>query len=94
MARLSAQERLATLQKKAAQLAAQVDKAKAVMKSDERKRDDRRKIIIGALVIDLLAKKTPLPKSMDGFLQLLTRDNDRLPFDGWTVNDDKPGSPQ
>lgn len=50
--RKSPQEKLAELQQKQDQLKARIQKEKAKLASDERKRDTRRKIIAGALALE------------------------------------------
>lgn len=46
------EQRLAELQAKKDQLAAQIEKARASLKSQERKRDTRRKIVAGAIALE------------------------------------------
>ncbi len=67
---------LEQLEKRAQQLKAQIQAKKALVRQQERKRDTRRKILIGAWLMD--QKDTEfLREKMDRYL---TRDNDRKLF--------------
>lgn len=82
--RKSPQEKLAELQAKEAQLKARIQKEKAKLASDERKRDTRRKIIAGALALEH-AEQNPDSEFAAVFRKLLNRhverDQDRELFD-------------
>ncbi|HEY1411184.1 MAG TPA: hypothetical protein VGF36_03545 [Rhodopila sp.] len=86
MSKMTAQERLAKLQREAEQMAARLEQAKAVVRDQERKKDTRRKAVLGGLVIKLLRDEQPIPQSLAGFLRMVTRDHDRKAFDGWTLD--------
>ena len=72
-------------QKKLAQLKAQKQKMEALHKAKltglARKQDTRRKILAGALLLELMAKDTEFQKKMLGTLStFLTRPDDRALF--------------
>ena len=72
-------------QKKLAQLKAQKQKMEALQKAKltglARKQDTRRKILAGALLLELMAKDTEFQKTMLGKLSaFLTRPDDRALF--------------
>ena len=74
--------RLEELLKKREQLNAQIQKARARESAQIRKEDTRRKILLGALMVQMMEKgeldKGKILKKLDGFL---TRDLDRKLFD-------------
>ena len=73
-------KRLEGLKKKQEQLKAQIQTMEATEKSRERKRETRRKILIGAYYIDKAKEKDSfdnIVKLMDGYLN---RDSDRVLF--------------
>ncbi len=74
--------RLEELLKKREQLNAQIQKARAKESSQKRKEDTRRKILLGALMMQMMEKgeldKDKILKKLSGFL---TRDLDRKLFD-------------
>ena len=81
--------RLEKLLEKEAQLKAQIQQAKAVERTLEKKRDTRRKILIGAAVMARVERgewpQQDLLKMMDGFL---TRPHERVLFDLNTQGED------
>jgi hypothetical protein len=90
MAKMTALERLAKLQREAEQMTARLEKAKAVVRDQERKRDTHRKAVLGGLVIKLIREGQPIPQSLAGFLRMVTRDHDRKAFEGWTPDTAEP----
>ena len=74
--------RLEQLLKKQEELKAQIRKEKNKLSQAERKKDTRRKILLGALMMDMMKKgeldEKKILKRLDGFL---TRETDRLLFD-------------
>jgi large subunit ribosomal protein L7/L12 len=71
---------LDNLKKKQAQLAARIQALEATEKSRERKRETRRKILVGAYYLDKAneeKKLASLIQMMDGYLK---RDSDRVLF--------------
>ena len=87
---LTKQGKLDALKKKNAQIKAQIQKLEASEKTQERKRDTRRKILVGAYFIDQ-ANETKtfaeIVKIMDGYLK---RNSDRVLFDLEPIEDRKP----
>lgn len=74
-------KKLESLKKKHEQLKAQIQTLEAAKKSRDRKRDTRRKILIGAYYLDKVMQENKFPeivKIMDGYL---TRNSDRILFD-------------
>jgi large subunit ribosomal protein L7/L12 len=75
-------KRLEQLLKRREELNAQIQKIKAQEASHKRKEDTRRKILLGALVMEMMDSgeldKNKIMKRLDGFL---TRDIDRSLFD-------------
>lgn len=74
------QSRLDALKKKKEQLNGRIQKLEALQKSRERKRDTRRKILIGAYFIDRAAEEGNLDslfQQLDGYLK---RNSDRELF--------------
>jgi large subunit ribosomal protein L7/L12 len=75
-------KRLEQLLKRREELNAQIQKIKAQEASQKRKSDTRRKILLGALVMEMMDSgeldKNKIMKRLDGFL---TRDIDRSLFD-------------
>lgn len=72
--------KLETLKKKKEQLNAQIQKLESLQKSRERKRDTRRKILIGAYFIDKATEDgslNDLYQQLDGYLK---RNSDRELF--------------
>lgn len=55
--------------------------------SAERKRDTRRKIILGGLLLDAATKDERYAKVVSALMGRIERDNDRRAFEGW----DAPG---
>lgn len=74
--------RLEQLLKKQEELKAQIKKEKNKLDQAERKKDTRRKILLGALMMEMMKKgeldEKKIMKQLDGFL---TRDTDRQLFD-------------
>ncbi len=77
----SESKKLATLKKKQEQLKAQIQAVESAEKNRERKRDTRRKILIGAYYFDKAkseGKFDDILKIMDNYLK---RNSDRVLFD-------------
>ena len=74
--------RLEQLLKKQEELKAQIRKEKNKLSQAERKKDTRRQILLGALMIDMMKKgeldEKKIIKKLDGFL---TKEIDRKLFD-------------
>lgn len=74
-------KKLESLKKKQGQLKAQIQALEAAEKTREKKRDTRRKILIGAYYLDQAIKENrfdEIVKLMDGYLN---RNSDRVLFD-------------
>ena len=74
-------KKLESLKKKQDQLKAQIQALEAAEKTREKKRDTRRKILIGAYYLDKAIKENrfdEIVKLMDGYLN---RNSDRMLFD-------------
>ena len=75
-------KRLSQLLKKREELSAQIQKIRAREATQKRKEDTRRKILLGALVMEMMSKgeldRDKLMKRLDGFL---TREIDRKLFE-------------
>jgi large subunit ribosomal protein L7/L12 len=81
--------KLETLKKKKEQLNARIHKLESLHKARERKRDTRRKILIGAYFIDKAAEEGGLDslfKQLDGYLK---RNSDRELFGLGSLTDEK-----
>jgi len=72
------EDRIASLKAKKDALAARLNKLQAMAKTDERKRDTRRKIVVGAAVLAAMEKDSVLAlKVRELLLRVVTRENDR-----------------
>lgn len=80
-------KKLEELLKKREQLNAQIQKERNKLSSQQRKEDTRRKILLGALVMEMMKKgeldEKKIMKRLDGFL---TSDIDRKLFNFSTKN--------
>ncbi len=85
-------KRLQQLLKKREQLSAQIQKIRAREATQKRKEDTRRKILLGALVMEMMSKgelnRDKLMKRLDGFL---TREIDRKLFELPVLEERKAG---
>lgn len=80
MTRPNPQKRLEELKDKQKKITAQIQQVEAREKTATRKKDTRRKILIGSYYLDQSADKNKMAeieKLMDGYLK---RDNDRILF--------------
>ena len=81
--------KLEALKKKKEQLNARIHKLESLQKARERKRDTRRKILIGAYFIDKAAEEGSLDslfQQLDGYLK---RNSDRELFDLEAIAEEK-----
>lgn len=75
------ESKIEVLKKKQAQLAARIQTLEAGQKTRERKKDVRRKILLGALVLERLGQGDARAESLKAELgQYLRRENDRALF--------------
>ena len=89
-------ERLERLERLAKQASARLDNAKARLKTEERKKDTRRKIIMGSLLIDAAQKDPEWRHMFDELMRRVDREHDRKAFEGWALDphesrDELPG---
>jgi len=80
-------ERIAKARLQADQAKARLQALEARLSQDERKRDTRRKIILGGLLLDAATKDDRYAKVVAALMARIERDNDRKAFEGW----DPPG---
>ena len=82
MPRANPSERIRKLQEKQARVTAEIQRAKARQRQNQRKRDTRRKILLGAMLLDRIERgKVPEKVVMADMDQFLTRDHERALFD-------------
>ena len=82
MARTTNSERLKKAEEKLAKAAAHRDRLKAQISQQERKRDTRRKVLIGAAILAAIDEGTVKEKVIRSMLaRYLTRESDRALFD-------------
>ena len=74
-------KRLETLKKKQQQIKARIQALEASEKSRERKRETRRKILIGAYYLDKAKEEGTFDKIIKFMDDYLNRDSDRVLFD-------------
>jgi len=65
------------------QAKARLSAAKSRETAAERKRDTRRKVILGGALIDLAARDDRAMDMLNRLIDNLTRDQDKASFDGW-----------
>lgn len=65
------------------QAKARLSAAKSRENAAERKRDTRRKVILGGALIDLAARDDRAMEMLDRLIDNLTRDQDKASFDDW-----------
>ena len=81
MPRKPPEEKLQELEEKRAQIQARIDKERARLKTEERKRDTRRKIIAGALALEHAQLNPNFAKELEKLLDRnVTREGDRALF--------------
>ena len=83
-------EQIAKARLAADQAKARLQALEARASDAERKKDTRRKIIMGGLLLDAAAKDERYAKVLTALLARVERGNDRKAFDGWEPP--KPGS--
>jgi len=82
MPRANPQERMRKLEEKRARINAEIQRVKAREHQAERKRETRRKILAGAMVLDRVARGEVTEKLfLDDMDRFLERDQDRALFD-------------
>ena len=76
-------ERIAKARQQADQAKARLQALEARASDAERKKDTRRKIILGGLLIDAASKDERYAKVVNALLARVERGNDRKAFDEW-----------
>ena len=76
-------ERIAKARLQAEQARARLHALEARANDAERKRDTRRKIILGGLLLDAASKDERYAKVVAALMGRIERDNDRKAFEGW-----------
>ena len=87
-------ERIAKARLQAEQAKARLQALEARLSESERKKDTRRKIILGGLLLDAASKDDRYAKVVSALLARVDRDNDRKAFDGWELPGSSPAAPQ
>ena len=80
-----AETELERAEKRYTQARARLQALKNREAAKERKLDTRRKVILGAALIDLAARDSHASAMLDRLIRNLPRDQDRKTFDGWDV---------
>ncbi len=86
---LPTRERIEKARLQAEQAKARLQALEARVSEAGRKRDTRRKIILGGLRLDAAGKDEQYAKVVSALMQRIERDNDRHAFDDW----EPPGTP-
>lgn len=89
------QRSLTALQRAEARYAAakaRLSSARNRQLSEDRKRDTRRKIILGGALIDLAGRDDSARELLERLLRHLPREQDQKVFDGWAVPDRGPSA--
>lgn len=80
---LPSPEQIARARLQAEQAKARLQALEARASEAERKKDTRRKIILGGLLLDAASKDDQYAKVVSALMQRIERDNDRRAFEGW-----------
>lgn len=84
MARLTAEQRLERARQIKAKAEAEIRSASAKLREDDRRADTRRKIILGAIVIDQAKKAPKFAAWLREQIKILP-EKDRKAFEGWDI---------
>lgn len=84
-------ERIEAARKKLDQARERLKALEARATQEERKRDTRRKIILGGLLLDAADKEERFSALRDELVTRITRPQDKTAFEGW--NPAKPAGP-
>lgn len=85
MPRLKPEDRIARAQQDQARAAEQIKRAKADLRDADRRSDTRRKIILGAWLLDVAARSQATANRIEQFVSSLERAADREAFEGFEV---------
>lgn len=80
--------KIESAKRKYEQAKARYDALQARAATERRKLETRRKIILGALVLDAAATRQ-WPSSFEDLMTRISRDVDLKAFEGWTINGDR-----
>lgn len=87
-----AETELERAEKRYAQAKARLQALRNREATRQRKLDTRRKVILGAALIDLASRDDAALAMVDRLLRNLPREADRKSFEGWTVRDTGAGA--
>jgi hypothetical protein len=87
-------ERIEELRKRAEKAAARLQAAEAAQAKKERALDTRRKIILGALLLDAATKDQAWADHLSTLLRRIDRPNDKAPFEGWNIQSYRSQGPE
>lgn len=85
MPRLTPEEKIVKAEQARAKAEEQIRRAKSTLRQADRKADTRRKIILGAALLDAAEKQPGVAKFLAGVVSGLDRPNDRAAFDGFDL---------
>ena len=85
MPKLKPADRIARAQQDQARAAEQIKRAKADLRNADRRADTRRKIILGAWLLDIASRSPATADRIEQFVGSLERAADRDAFEGFTV---------
>lgn len=80
-----AKEKLAELEKQAAEIRSKMQAIRAKQSAEERKADTRRKILLGSALLSKAAKDEKMSAFVELLIAGIERDVDKKAFDGWKV---------
>lgn len=85
MPRLTPEEQIARAAQKKAKAEETIRRAQKALKDTDRKKDTRRKIILGAALLDAAARSENVAKFLVSIVDHLERPTDRAVFDGFEL---------
>lgn len=86
-------ERITVARQRAEQAKARLQALEAQASAAARKRDTRRKVILGGLLLDAAEKDERFTRVVTALLDRISRDQDRKAFDGWQAPTPSPTTP-
>lgn len=75
--------KIAAARKRAEQAKARLQTLEAKANAQARKRDTRRKVILGGLLLDAAEKDDRFTRVVTALMERISRDQDRKAFEGW-----------
>jgi len=96
MPRLSPEEQIARAAQKKAKAEETIRRASKILRDADRKADTRRKIILGAALLEAAEGNASIARFVQGRVKSLQREADKAAFEGFELpapppNDDEPG---